>query len=85
MAGFSTSPKLDKLGMRGSNTCELVFEDVIIPGRIHKNLNIECWGKEIYVGYYSLNIALKTVIKRFVHNLLSGLAIGIYCRALSAG
>jgi len=25
--GFSTSPKLDKLGMRGSNTCELVFED----------------------------------------------------------
>ncbi len=27
MKGFSTSPKLDKLGMRGSNTCELVFED----------------------------------------------------------
>ncbi len=26
--GFSRSPKLDKLGMRGSNTCELVFEDV---------------------------------------------------------
>ena len=25
--GFSRSPKLDKLGMRGSNTCELVFED----------------------------------------------------------
>ena len=32
MKGFSTSPKLDKLGMRGSNTCELVFEDCIIPG-----------------------------------------------------
>ena len=31
MAGFSTSPKLDKLGMRGSNTCELVFEDCVIP------------------------------------------------------
>jgi len=30
-AGFSTSPKLDKLGMRGSNTCELVFEDVEVP------------------------------------------------------
>ncbi len=29
--GFSRSPKLDKLGMRGSNTCELVFEDCIIP------------------------------------------------------
>ena len=30
-AGFSTSPKLDKLGMRGSNTCELVFEDCEVP------------------------------------------------------
>jgi isovaleryl-CoA dehydrogenase len=30
-AGFSTRPKLDKLGMRGSNTCELVFEDCEVP------------------------------------------------------
>jgi isovaleryl-CoA dehydrogenase len=30
-AGFSTGPKLDKLGMRGSNTCELVFSDCEIP------------------------------------------------------
>lgn len=29
--GFSRSPKLDKLGMRGSNTCELVFEDCKVP------------------------------------------------------
>ena len=29
--GFSRSPKLDKLGMRGSNTCELVFDDVRVP------------------------------------------------------
>ncbi|MBT7745835.1 MAG: isovaleryl-CoA dehydrogenase, partial [Alphaproteobacteria bacterium] len=29
--GFSTSQKLDKLGMRGSNTCELVFEDCEVP------------------------------------------------------
>jgi isovaleryl-CoA dehydrogenase len=29
--GFSRSPKLDKLGMRGSNTCELVFQDVEAP------------------------------------------------------
>jgi len=29
--GFSTAQKLDKLGMRGSNTCELVFEDCEIP------------------------------------------------------
>ena len=31
MKGFTTSPKLDKLGMRGSNTCELVFVDCEIP------------------------------------------------------
>ena len=31
MKGFSTAQKLDKLGMRGSNTCELVFEDCAIP------------------------------------------------------
>jgi len=31
MKGFSTSQKLDKLGMRGSNTCELVFADCEIP------------------------------------------------------
>ena len=31
MKGFSTSHKLDKLGMRGSNTCELVFKDCKIP------------------------------------------------------
>jgi isovaleryl-CoA dehydrogenase len=30
-AGFSRSPKLDKLGMRGSNTCELVFDNVEVP------------------------------------------------------
>ena len=31
MKGFSTAQKLDKFGMRGSNTCELVFEDCEIP------------------------------------------------------
>lgn len=30
-AGFSTAQKLDKLGMRGSNTCELVFADCEVP------------------------------------------------------
>ncbi len=29
--GFSTSPHFDKLGMRGSNTAELIFEDVEVP------------------------------------------------------
>ncbi len=31
MAGFSTAQKLDKLGMRGSDTCELIFEDCEVP------------------------------------------------------
>jgi len=31
MSGFSTAPKLDKLGMRGSNTCELIFDNCHIP------------------------------------------------------
>jgi isovaleryl-CoA dehydrogenase len=31
MKGFRTAQKLDKLGMRGSNTCELVFENCEIP------------------------------------------------------
>ncbi len=29
--GFSTAQKLDKLGMRGSNTCELIFENCCVP------------------------------------------------------
>ncbi len=40
MLGYSTSPKLDKLGMRGSNTCELIFNNCEIPeenilGKVH--------------------------------------------------
>ncbi|WP_286889669.1 isovaleryl-CoA dehydrogenase [Pseudoalteromonas sp. ESRF-bin5] len=38
--GFSTAQKLDKLGMRGSNTCELVFENCEVPEEnILGNLN----------------------------------------------
>lgn len=33
--GFSTAQKLDKLGMRGSNTCELIFENCRVP---HENI-----------------------------------------------
>jgi isovaleryl-CoA dehydrogenase len=33
MKGFSTAQKLDKLGMRGSNTCELVFSDCEVPAK----------------------------------------------------
>ena len=34
MEGFRTEKKLDKLGMRGSNTCELVFENCEVPLKI---------------------------------------------------
>lgn len=38
--GFSTSPKLDKFGMRGSDTCELLFENCEVPdGTLSSNLH----------------------------------------------
>jgi isovaleryl-CoA dehydrogenase len=44
-AGFSHAQKLDKLGMRGSNTCELVFVDCEVPeenvlGSVGKGVNV---------------------------------------------
>jgi len=43
--GFSTAQKLDKLGMRGSNTCELVFQDCEVPaenvlGEVNKGVRV---------------------------------------------
>ena len=38
MPGFKSQQKLDKLGMRGSNTGELFFENCKVPGK-DKNLN----------------------------------------------
>ncbi|MFA6036827.1 MAG: isovaleryl-CoA dehydrogenase [Legionellales bacterium] len=43
--GFSTAQKLDKLGMRGSPTCELVFNNCIVPkenvlGSVHKGTKV---------------------------------------------
>ncbi|UHQ18527.1 isovaleryl-CoA dehydrogenase [Lysobacter sp. KIS68-7] len=45
MKGFSTAQKLDKFGMRGSNTCELVFENCEIPqenvlGEVNKGVKV---------------------------------------------
>ena len=45
MPGFSTAQKLDKLGMRGSNTCELVFRDCEVPeanvlGEVGRGVNV---------------------------------------------
>ncbi len=43
--GFSTAQKLDKLGMRGSNTCELVFQDCEVPaenvlGKVNEGVKV---------------------------------------------
>ncbi|XP_068107775.1 isovaleryl-CoA dehydrogenase, mitochondrial-like isoform X1 [Hyperolius riggenbachi] len=64
MPGFSTAQKLDKLGMRGSNTCELVFEDCKIP---EKNL-LGHVGKGVYVLMSGLD---------FERLVLSGGPLGI--------
>ena len=45
MKGFSTAQKLDKLGMRGSDTCELVFQDCEVPeenvlGKVGNGVNV---------------------------------------------
>ncbi len=45
MEGFSTAQKLDKLGMRGSDTCELVFQDCFVPqenvmGGVGRGVNV---------------------------------------------
>jgi len=52
MPGFSTSPKLDKLGMRGSNTCELVFEDCRVPAANQ----LGGYNKGIYVLFSGLDL-----------------------------
>ncbi|XP_076753266.1 isovaleryl-CoA dehydrogenase, mitochondrial [Xylocopa sonorina] len=50
--GFSTAPKLDKLGMRGSNTCELLFEDCKVPvtnilGQVDKGIYVLFSGLDL--------------------------------------
>ncbi|MBA3563776.1 MAG: acyl-CoA dehydrogenase family protein [Gammaproteobacteria bacterium] len=64
MPGFRTAQKLDKFGMRGSNTCELVFEDCEIP--------VENVLGEVNQGVYILMSGLDS--ERLV---LSGGPIGI--------
>lgn len=50
--GFSSGPKLDKLGMRGSNTSELIFEDCRVP---KKNI-LGGYNKGVYVLMSGLDI-----------------------------
>lgn len=50
--GFSCARKLDKLGMRGSNTGELIFEDVFIPqenvlGKVNHGVRVLMEGLDL--------------------------------------
>lgn len=52
MKGFTKSPKLDKLGMRGSNTCELVFDHCVVPahhvlGHVNKGVEVLMSGLDV--------------------------------------
>ena len=56
--GFSTAQKLDKLGMRGSNTCELVFTDCEVPeenvmGTVGRGVNVLMSGLDYERGVLS--------------------------------
>ena len=48
MKGFSTAQKLDKLGMRGSNTCELVFQECEVP--VENILGVEGSGVKVLMS-----------------------------------
>jgi isovaleryl-CoA dehydrogenase len=66
MPGFSTMPKLDKLGMRGSNTCELVFDNCKVPGMgfvLSEKLVVDDF---IYIEYSFplLKLKISSVVKK---------------------
>ena len=65
MKGFSTAQKLDKLGMRGSNTCELVFEDCEVPeenilGAKNKGVILFKWNVDLFYSFMDLNFKVFT-------------------------
>jgi isovaleryl-CoA dehydrogenase len=76
-AGFSTAQKLDKLGMRGSNTCELVFEDCEVPaenvlGTVGRGVNVLMSGLDyeravLAAGPLGIMQACLDVVLPYVH------------------
>lgn len=87
MPGFSTAQKLDKLGMRGSNTCELVFEDCRVPaanvlGGEGKGVNVLMSGLDyervvLAAGPLGIMAACLDVVVPYVHDRRQfGQAIG---------
>ncbi len=77
MKGFSTAQKLDKLGMRGSNTCELVFQDCEVPesqilGEYGKGVNVLMSGLDferavLAGGPLGVMAACMDVVLPYVH------------------
>lgn len=75
--GFSTAQKLDKLGMRGSNTCELVFEDCEVPeenvlGGLGKGVNVLMSGLDyeravLAAGPTGIMQACMDVVVPYIH------------------
>jgi isovaleryl-CoA dehydrogenase len=77
MKGFSTAQKLDKLGMRGSDTCELVFEDCEVPeenvlGDVGRGVNVLMSGLDyeravLAAGPLGIMQACMDVVMPYVH------------------
>ena len=75
--GFSTAQKLDKLGMRGSSTCELVFEDCEVPeenivGELNKGVAVLMSGLDyeravLSAGPLGIMQACMDVVVPYVH------------------
>jgi isovaleryl-CoA dehydrogenase len=87
MKGFSTAQKLDKLGMRGSNTCELVFDGCEVPeanvlGNVGKGVNVLMSGLDyeravLAAGPCGIMQAALDVVVPYVHERRQfGQAIG---------
>jgi isovaleryl-CoA dehydrogenase len=87
MEGFSTAQKLDKLGMRGSDTCELVFENCFVPddnlvGKVGQGAEILMSGldyERVVLSGISVGImqAVMDIVLPYVHERKQfGKAIG---------
>jgi len=87
MPGFATAQKLDKLGMRGSNTCELVFTDCKVPesnvlGAVGRGVNVLMSGLDyerviLAAGPVGIMAACLDVVTPYVHERKQfGQAIG---------
>lgn len=77
MPGFSTAQKLDKLGMRGSNTCELVFNECEVPyenilGEVNQGIHVLMSGLDyertvLAAGPVGIMQACMDIILPYIH------------------